>query len=183
MAEHTTAADLRLAAAGFERSMAAAEGKWDQQSPCTDWKASDVVDHLIGTMEYAAHTVDVPVPDVEDRGDKFRALVDGVAGAVEANPAMLDEPKAFGDTEMPAFVLLGILTTDVLVHTWDLGRAAGLDVELDEELSRRSLEGARPMESMIRKSDMFGDAVPVADDAPVQHQMLGFFGRDPAWSA
>jgi uncharacterized protein (TIGR03086 family) len=183
MAAHTTAADLRLAAAGFERSLAAAEGKWDQQSPCAEWKATDIVDHVVGTMEYAASAVDVPIPGVEDRADRFRALVDGVAEMVEANPAVLEEPKPFGDAQMPAFVLLGIFTTDVLVHTWDLGRAVGLDVELDEELSRRSLDGVRPMEERIRASDMFGDAVPVPDDAPVQDQMLGFFGRDPAWSA
>ena len=181
MSEHTSAADLRLAAAGFERAMVAAEGKWDRQSPCTEWKATDVLDHVVGTMTYAAGTIGAAVPDIDDPSDKFRALVDGVAELVEANPEVLDEPRAFGDAEMPAFVLLGIYTTDLLVHTWDLGRAVDLDVELDEELARRSYEGALPMEERIRSSDMFGPAVPVPDDAPIQDRMLAFFGRDPAW--
>jgi hypothetical protein len=30
---------------------------------------------------------------------------------------------------------------------------------------------------------MFGEPVPVPEDAPVQDRMLGQFGRDPAWRA
>jgi len=67
----------------------------------------------------------------------------------------------------------------VLVHTWDVARAGGIDVELDAELVERAHKAALPMDSMIRSSGMFGPRVDVDDAADPQSKMLAFFGRDP----
>lgn len=184
MPERTTVADLRTAAAGLEQALAAADGRWGRPSPCTGWTAADVADHVLDWLRRGAEQVGSPVSDGStDRRQQLRELVDGICGAIEADPEVLERPMSLSGQGggLPGFITLGILTTDVLVHSWDLARAAGSDVVLDEGLSRRSLEGARPMEAQIRGSDSFGPAVAVPDDASVQDQMLGFFGRDPAW--
>jgi hypothetical protein len=41
----------------------------------------------------------------------------------------------------------------------------------------------RPIEQVLRDSGQYGPAVPVPDDAPVVDRLMGFVGRDPAWSA
>ena len=38
------------------------------------------------------------------------------------------------------------------------------------------------MEEVIRASGQYGERVPVPEDADVQARMLGFIGRDPAWT-
>lgn len=38
----------RRALDGFGRAVAAASGRWDAPTPCTDWDAEGVVDHVIG---------------------------------------------------------------------------------------------------------------------------------------
>jgi uncharacterized protein (TIGR03086 family) len=77
--------------------------------------------------------------------------------------------------------LLGYLTTEMLVHTWDLAKAIGVDVRLDERLCQLGLDRAAANRDQLAKSDMFAPVVPVADGASVQDRLLGCFGRDPSW--
>jgi hypothetical protein len=39
-----------------------------------------------------------------------------------------------------------------------------------------------PIDDLLRASGQYGARVPVAADAPVQDRLIGFIGRDPAWS-
>jgi uncharacterized protein (TIGR03086 family) len=80
--------------------------------------------------------------------------------------------------ELPASVMLGIIATDTLVHTWDLARSLGEDVELDAELLHRSWQNIVPMDEAIRRPGVFGPKVDVGEDATPQQQALAFFGRD-----
>lgn len=73
-------------------------------------------------------------------------------------------------------------TADVFMHTWDLARATGQQPGLDEDFANALLEGMRPIEELLRSSGQYGDAVPVAPDAPTVDRLMGFVGRDPAWT-
>jgi uncharacterized protein (TIGR03086 family) len=73
-------------------------------------------------------------------------------------------------------------TSDVFLHTWDLARATGQDATLDAEVCADMLAGMEPLEDLIRSSGQYGPAVAVADDADPQSRLIGFIGRDPAWS-
>ena len=48
---------------------------------------------------------------------------------------------------------------DIVIHTWDLARATGLDETLDPEDVHRMLEGMEPMDEMLRKSGHYGPRV------------------------
>lgn len=69
------------------------------------------------------------------------------------------------------------VAADTLVHTWDLAKAIGVDVELDRDLLQRSWDGVVPIESIVRQPGIFGPAVELPDDAPYQDRALAFFGR------
>jgi hypothetical protein len=73
-----------------------------------------------------------------------------------------------------------MLTTDVLVHTWDLARSIGVDVELEAELEA-ALSGARQNNAGLRSLGMFSAPVDVPAEATVQSRLLAFLGRDPKW--
>jgi uncharacterized protein (TIGR03086 family) len=78
--------------------------------------------------------------------------------------------------------LLPALTGDVLMHSWDVARAVGLDIALDPELSADALAMGQKNSDRLQASGMFGPPVAVDDDASVGDRMLGVFGRDPAWT-
>jgi uncharacterized protein (TIGR03086 family) len=90
-----------------------------------------------------------------------------------ASPAVVDDQRAS---------LLGMLTTDVLVHTWDLSKATGREVSLDPELCEIGFERVETNREKFAALDMFGPRMAVADDASIQDKLLGLFGRDPAWT-
>ena len=56
------------------------------------------------------------------------------------------------------------------------------DDRLDAAFCDELLSGMEPMEDVIRASGQYGQRVPVSPDADVQTRLLGFIGRDPAWT-
>lgn len=68
---------------------------------------------------------------------------------------------------------------DVLIHTWDLARATGLDEQLDADEVALLLSRMQPMDEMMRKGSAFGPKVEVPADADVQTQLIAFTGRQP----
>lgn len=67
---------------------------------------------------------------------------------------------------------------DILIHTWDLSRAVGLDEALDPDEVHRLYESMLPRDEMMR-GPAFGPKVDVPDDADEQTKLLGFTGRTP----
>jgi len=72
-----------------------------------------------------------------------------------------------------------IMFGDVLIHTWDLARAANLDETLDAAIVTEMLIGMQPMDEMLRQSGQYGPKVEVPDDADDQTKLIAFTGRTP----
>jgi uncharacterized protein (TIGR03086 family) len=77
--------------------------------------------------------------------------------------------------------MLAALTTDVLVHSWDLARAAGLPPDVDVALCARAHDLV-VRSGMNREPSMIGPEVPVAADSDVVTKLVAFYGRDPQWT-
>jgi uncharacterized protein (TIGR03086 family) len=92
----------------------------------------------------------------------------------------LTRPNA---VDMDRASLLGVLTTDVLVHTWDLARAIGDRVDLDPGLCELGYERARANLDRMVASGMFAEPVAISKDAGVEDRLLALLGRDPAWTS
>jgi hypothetical protein len=75
------------------------------------------------------------------------------------------------------------VTADVVVHTWDLARAVGVDATIDPEMANRLLAGFAGMEDVLVASGHYKPAVMVDDDASVETKLIAATGRNPAWSA
>lgn len=182
-----TADRFRALADGFNRRVEAVPAdRWDAPAPCEGWVARDVVRHLVEWVPgfFAGSAVRFPqLPSVD--ADPAGAWA-GLAAAVQA---ALDDPEAAAgpvtsragthtvETAFAMFVL-----PDVLVHTWDLARAVGLDERLDQDEVRGLLAGLGQVdEEMLVASGQYGRRVPVADDADDQTRLIAMTGRDPAW--
>lgn len=160
-------------------------GSWDAPAPCDGWVARDVVRHLVAWfppfLEGGAG-ISIPVgPSVD---------ADPVAAWTtlhEAVQSVLDDPataaKSFshpqaGDHPLDQAIGMFFLG-DVLLHTWDLARATGLDERLDPDEVSAMLAGMLPMDAMLRQSGHYGPRVEVPDDADEQTQLIAFVGRQP----
>jgi hypothetical protein len=74
--------------------------------------------------------------------------------------------------------LVGVLSTDVLVHTWDLAKAIGTEVTLNSRLCQIGLDRAITHKEQFEGTDMFAPPVPVAENA-IPGQALGILRPRP----
>lgn len=173
-----------VVAAGFSR-IAEGTTDWSAPTPVEDWAARDVVDHLVawfggflasGGIHLPAgpEVADDPVAAWEHRTAAVQELVEQRGDEVFTHP--------FAGTSPLAEAVDRFYTADVFMHSWDLARAGGRQPDLDEDHAATLLAGMQPMEDVLRRSGHYGSAVPVADDAPVVDRLMGFTGRNPAWS-
>lgn len=163
----------RRACDGFSRAVRSAAGRWDAPSPCAGWDARAVLEHVIGFHDVLL-LEPLGAKPKRPRGapeGRWSVTVEALMGALEA-PGVMDAGRES---------LLAVLTTDVVVHTWDLAKATGHDVILDVDLSELGLRRAEENQEQLAASGWFAPPVAVADDAAVQDRLLGLFGRDPSW--
>ena len=172
----------------FGAAVAAAGGKWDRPTPCADWSARDVLEHVIGFHDVLLLRPLGAKPD-RPRDDPLQRwlLTHDALRSAFSRPGLFDGPidvPAVGTnppTQLDAAPLVAALTQDVLVHTWDLARAVDADNRLDPGLCERYLGQLPDDPQALVASGMFGPAVEVATDTDSQARLLARLGRDPNW--
>lgn len=175
----------RVAGAFTDRASAVPPEAWENPSPCEGWTAREVVRHLVEWVPpFLASGSDVVVPDGppvdEDPAGAWQHLSSHIQG-------VLDSPdigeRVFADEragEHPLDEAIGMFVLrDVLVHTWDLARAVGLDETLDEEAVIEALRGYRAMGALLEHGGHYRPPLPVPEDASEQQQLLALTGRNP----
>jgi uncharacterized protein (TIGR03086 family) len=122
----------------------------DDPTPCASWQVRDLINHIIGGAYFFAETVEngkgSAPSDADFTGPAMVATYDeGIAKTVAAfnqEGAMQRTVELpFGALPVPAW--LGIATTDVFTHGWDLAKATGQSTDLDPELAAQLLEGSK----------------------------------------
>ena len=86
-----------------------------------------------------------------------------------------------GPFELPGEVAGVVALDELVLHGWDLAVATGQSFEPSMEDIETSLGFVKNFEAP-RDGSLFGPIVPVPDDAPALHRLLGLAGRDPNWS-
>jgi len=177
-----TADRYRQLTAGFTaRVESVPDDRWASQSPCEKWTARDVVRHMVTTSGFFFGLVGRSMPAGpsvdDDPGAAWAAARDAVQAGLE-DPEMASlEFDGFAGPQTFEQAINRFVCADVLVHTWDLARAAGLDERLDAGAVHEIFEAMKPMEEMMRSSGEFGERVDVPDDADEQTRLLAFLGR------
>lgn len=156
---------------------------WSNQSPCEEWKARDVVAHVIGIHRHFLSVLDGTPEPSGDPGDVVPAWA---AARSDVETALADPDRAGRVVEtpfgmMPFEVFVGrFMSVDLLIHTWDLSRATGLDERINADAVGHAYAGLKPMDAMLRGPGMFGDKVTPPAGADLQTEFLCFLGRDAA---
>ena len=158
----------------FSAIVAQGEGRWANSSPCPEWDARSVVEHLVENYNnlLLRPTGAEPVGPSDDPIARWAAAVDASTGATD--PAALPEFDLDG--------LLSALTGEVLIHSWDLAKALGVDPHLDAELCAATYGNMHAHEDKVRASGLFHAGVSVPTNADPVTQLIAFAGRDPEWT-
>ena len=100
-----------------------------------------------------------------------------VAAAADLDDLDRTVHLSYGD--FPAREYLKHITSFRCFRAYDVARWIGLDTRLPDDLVRGMWEELLPEVETWRAMGVFGPAVPVPEDAPLQDRLLGLVGRDP----
>jgi uncharacterized protein (TIGR03086 family) len=146
----------------------------EDPTPCRDWTVGQLVAHLVvDPRNFVAMANDEQIdwaaaPELpEDWTAAFRANAD----------ELLQMWSEAGDGAEAGS--MDWQTAEFAVHTWDLARALGRDVDLDPEVAERGLAFMGVMLTQENRGEAFGPPVEVADDAPLYDRLAAVAGRDP----
>jgi uncharacterized protein (TIGR03086 family) len=168
--------------------------QFDAPTPCTEYDVRGLLHHLLfwgPSLLGAARNESVPPPaarerDVELVGEdwlpRVEAQTERLVAAWGDKAAWDGMTCVFGDMELPAGMVGGMVMTELVVHGWDLARATGQDAEWSEDVTRQTYALVSETAEMGRQMGAFGPAVPVTETAPTLDRLLGLTGRDPHWT-
>ncbi|HVB91948.1 MAG TPA: TIGR03086 family metal-binding protein [Acidimicrobiales bacterium] len=161
-------------------------GNWSAPSPCAGWTARELIGHLIGgfqrvsSVETGFHPGHDESPDSagDDPAGAYAAARDAALGVLTEENLAKNVQSPMG--EIPLDQQVGMFSTpDVLIHTWDLARAVGIEVKLDADLVQETYAALLPLDEMIRAAGVFGPKVETPAGADPQTALLCFTGRQP----
>lgn len=160
--------------------------KWDAPTPVPEWVSGDIVEHLLAWFPAVLESWGGPtLKDIPARGlaERWRLRT------VEVQAILDDRDQAAAIIESGDFAGMRLdeaidrlYTADIFMHTWDLARAADIEIHLSGAYATGLREGLAAMEENLRASGHFGPAVETDSEDPID-RLMAFIGRDPQWSA
>lgn len=166
----------------------------DLPSPSRDLTTGDLIDHIGAFSRAFVHVArkevvmpglagPPPPPSAQHLEPGWRDRIAGdLTTLVEAwrDPAAWTGMTKAGGIDLPGEVAGLVAIDELVVHGWDVAVATGQPYEVSDEEVEATMAFVREVGPTPDRS-LFGPAVPVKDDAPPLHRLLGLTGRDPAW--
>ncbi len=157
---------------------------WNNPAPCDGWVARDVVRHLVTWIPSFLRSAEIDIVAGPSVDDNPAGAWTNLAGQLQT---LLDDPKVSSrefDAGPPGRMTIEnainmLMTGDIVVHTWDLARATGLDESIDSVIATEMLHGMQPIDAMLRRSGHYGPKVTVPDTTDDQTKLIAFTGRNP----
>lgn len=159
----------------------------DNPTPCGDWTVEQLMNHLIGTMEYfaargAGKASGPPKPAPPSTYEEtVEHLEDAATATAQAwgRPGALEQTIDTGAGTMPGSAMAMLVASEILTHGWDLARATEQrmpadDVDVDQVLAGMQ-KGLKPE----ARGDSFGPEVQPAQNAQPIDRLAAFLGRKP----
>jgi len=182
------------ATAPLEKAIAAAKSvlanvskeDLDKQSPCASWKVRDVVNHLVDGHDFFATGMGEEPKGYGDvtGGDFHAAFDESSARTLEifSKEGALDKTAKLPFGEMPGAALMGLATSDIFTHAWDVAKATGQSTDLDPELAAALLPQVQAsIPDMFRGAEGSGMPFGPQKEAPAgatnADKIAAFLGR------
>jgi len=162
----------------------------DRPSPCPEMTIALVAAHIVGGLRTFAVVGEGgelsfdpgldPDPSSASLAPVFRSAIDHLL-AVFAEPGRLDASYDMPWGPTTGFQLIGFELIETVVHGWDIARGLGVELTVDDDVARATLDGARMwVDDSVRVPGMFGPEVQTSSATPLD-ELVAFLGRDPGW--
>jgi uncharacterized protein (TIGR03086 family) len=173
-----------------DRVRAVAPTQWGDPTPCADWTVRDLVNHLTVEQLWVPRLV-TERGTVAEVGDAYDGDVLGddppaaweraARGSREAfaAPGALEGTVHLSYGDSPSAAYCDEMTTDLVVHAWDLARAVGAPETLPTELVAGALRQIAPHADALAGTGYFAAPLPVPAHASDQARLLCLLGRRP----
>jgi len=192
--------DLRPAARELTRLvLAVRDDQLSDPTPCTSYTLGDLLQHVrvlaeaftvAGRKEQPADgSKPPPQGDASLLPADWRGETDDWLGRLIdtwSDPAAWEGTAWIAGFEAPASAVGITAANELVVHGWDVARASGQRLLLDEAALAPAQEFVAMMSgpgTEEARGDAFGPAVPVPVGASALDEVIAGNGRDPAWSA
>jgi uncharacterized protein (TIGR03086 family) len=159
--------------------VAGAASKLQAETPCDEWDVRTLLNHVVDTQRYFAGVArgEQPSFPASDPLD----LIGGDDPLVVFERARQETLRAF---ETPGAIektgpSLGIASSDLLLHGWDLAMATDQDTAMPEDLPEAAYEMIHGRFTDDQRKGIFKPEVEVPPDASIQDKYLAYSGRDP----
>ncbi|OLF16547.1 TIGR03086 family metal-binding protein [Actinophytocola xanthii] len=185
----------KAAAAAVEVARNVKPDQLEDPTPCPDWDVRALVNHLMFwsafRSELAARKQPVPADDpVTEETDFTRdphwaATLESRLERVTAawgEPGATEGQTGLAGGSMPAGLIGTMMVGELVVHGWDLARATGQRLEVDDAVAEAVNGMVSTMAPQGREMGVFGAEVAVPAEASPLDRVLGMSGRDPAWT-
>ncbi|MFC4604028.1 TIGR03086 family metal-binding protein [Rhodococcus kronopolitis] len=158
---------------------------WAAPTPDTDWDTADLVRHVIVEQQWVPPLLGGLT--LSEAGARVHPLGDDLAAEWEHHAGLAVLAWSVASPSARVHLSYGTVTVeeylhqqvaDLTIHSWDLARAAGVDESLDPGLVAAVWEDLDQEREMLSASGLFAPPIAVADDAPLQTQLLALTGRD-----
>jgi uncharacterized protein (TIGR03086 family) len=155
-------------------------------TPCAQWKISDLINHVVGGQHWFATMVNGEVLDdaeVDFSSTDFLSAFDEATGcslAAFRADGVMEQMLALPFGEMPGAAFLRLAATDTFTHGWDLARATGQSTDLAPELASTLLTGAKqsiPPGFRNEEGNPFGPEQTAPAGAGNADKLAAFLGR------
>lgn len=155
---------------------------WDAPTPCTQWRARDIVAHIVSTereflgphnllaLDAAAEEHHGPARQWADHEEMVEGLLADPDVTFRSFAGFFG-PSTIGET------LAGFYGGDLLVHRWDLAVSQGLDAQLTEAELRDIETAMDGFGEMAYAPALFDRPVDVPRAAGLEQRVLARTGR------
>lgn len=168
---------------------------WGRPTPCTQWNATQVLQHAAGDqIAWASAFSETPPPDQNpfEPSGTLQDVPEAVVKAALEVGARAWAGVAKDATEvrtpippvpvLPAATAAAVCALDAAVHAWDIAVATGQRSPLTPALAAVLLAAAPAVADPLR-GWAYADALTPAEDDDEVARLLRYLGRDPGWSA
>jgi uncharacterized protein (TIGR03086 family) len=159
---------------------------WERPSPCAGWTARDVLAHVLDSeaeiVGKVGLSIERSVQVADDPAGAWHEVRDGMQAILDDPATAGLEYESFGSQTTIADTVDKFFCFDLIVHRWDIARAAGKDIDIPAEDVAAADAVVDSLGQMFYDYGASGPPVAVAEDASAQDRLLGRAGRDPAWS-
>jgi uncharacterized protein (TIGR03086 family) len=153
----------------------------DAPTPCTEWTIRDLIEHVIGGNEQVVLGAQSPIGPPARPDDLLAAHRAAAAAAQQifAGPDGMTTVFSLPFAALPGQIFVGLRTTDVLTHAWDLAAATGQSTQLDPELATEQLAAVRAFVGAQFRGPgkPFAEEQPCSSERAPADQLAAFLGR------